>query len=215
MIVHSAAEPVTIRAGRVGFRELSFGATALHSVERDGLDLHVNGARVFARGAVWTPVDAVGLAPSPDELREALTCVCNAGTNMLRLPGTGAYETDLFHDLCDELGILVWQDFMLANLDYPIAEESFRATVTREAEQQLGAWPAGRVSTVLCGNSEIEQQVAMLGLDHRLGRGELFGELLPELVERSGTDAAYRRGRRGACARGRGVSLRVFRRLLW
>ncbi len=191
LLVRSAAEPVTIHARRVGFRDLSFGASALHAVERDGLDVHVNGVRVFARGAVWTPVDAIGLAPSPDELREALTFVCDAGMNMLRLPGTGAYETDLFHDLCDELGILVWQDFMFANLDYPIAEESFRATVTREAQQELRRL-AGRPSlTVLCGNSEIEQQVAMLGLDHRLGRGELFGELLPELVERSGTDAAY------------------------
>ena len=59
--------------------------------------------------------------------------------NMLRLPGTGAYETGAFHDLCDELGILVWQDFMFANLDYPIADEQFRASVTREAAEVLAA----------------------------------------------------------------------------
>ena len=55
---------MTLDAGRVGFRELAPGPTPDHDVEADGLDLHVNGVRVFARGAVWTPVDLVGLAPT-------------------------------------------------------------------------------------------------------------------------------------------------------
>ncbi len=111
--------------------------------------------------------------------------------NMLRLPGTSAYETSTFHDLCDELGILVWQDFMFANFDYPIADEHFRATVTREASDVLGALGGRPSLAVVCGNSEVEQQVAMLGLDPSLGRGELFGELLPGLVRESGVDALY------------------------
>jgi beta-mannosidase len=181
----------SVDAGRVGFRELSFGARPEHDVEQAGLDLQVNGVAVFARGAVWTTADPVGLAPPDEDLRAALLLVRDAGMNMLRVPGTGAYETPTFHDLCDELGILLWQDFMFANLDYPIADERFRATVTREAAQVLAAL-AGRPSTaVLCGNSEVEQQVAMNGLDPALGRGELFGELLPGLVRDSGVDAQY------------------------
>ncbi len=184
-------EPVIIAAGRVGFRTLAAGATAGHEALKDGLDLHVNGVRVFARGAVWTPVDAIGLAPAPGALRTALEQVRDAGMNILRIPGTSVYEDEPFHDLCDELGLLVWQDFMFANLDYPFADEAFRATVELEAEQVLGSL-AGRPSlAVLCGNSEVEQQVAMLGLNPSLGRGELFGELLPALVRASGTDAVY------------------------
>ena len=191
LLVRRAGAPLLVHAGRVGFRELAFGADAGHVVERDGLDLHVNGVRVFARGAVWTPIDSVGLAPPEPALRDALERVREGGMNMLRLPGTGAYETGVFHDLCDELGILVWQDFMFANLDYPIADEAFRAAVEREATGVLEDL-AGRPSlAVLCGNSEVEQQVAMLGLDPALGRGELFGELLPSLVKQSGADAAY------------------------
>jgi beta-mannosidase len=191
LLVRGGGEPTVLDAGRIGFRELAFGATVEHDVEQDGLDLHLNGVRVFARGAVWTPIDAVGLAPSESDLRAELTRVRDGGMNMLRLPGTGAYETSSFHDLCDELGIMVWQDFMFANLDYPISEEHFRAIVTSEAAAVLAAL-GGRASlTVLCGNSEVEQQVAMLGLDPSLGRGELFGELLPELVRSSGVDAAY------------------------
>jgi beta-mannosidase len=182
LIVTSAAVTLAIDAGRVGFRSLAFGPAPDHDVESNGLDLHVNGVRVFARGAVWTPVDAVDLAPTPTALRAALEQVRDAGMNMLRIPGTSAYESEAFHDLCDELGVLVWQDFMFANLDYPSSDGAFRTTVEREARQMLSGL-AGRPSlAVLCGNSEIEQQVAMLGLDPALGRGELFGELLPALV---------------------------------
>jgi beta-mannosidase len=186
--VGGPAGRVTVEAGRVGFRSLSGGSLPGHDVELDGLDLHVNGVRVFVRGAVWTPLDLAGLAPDP---RAALERARDAGMNMLRIPGTSAYESEAFHDLCDELGLLVWQDFMFANLDYPIADAGFRATVEHEARAVLGQI-AGRPSlAVLCGNSEIEQQVAMLGLDPSLGRGELFGELLPRLVADAASDAVY------------------------
>ncbi len=176
---------------RVGFRDLRAGPTADHDVERDGLALHVNDVAIFARGAVWTPIDPVGMAPTTEELRAALEQARDAGLNLVRVVGTGAYESPVFHDLCDELGMLVWQDFMFANLDYPIADEAFRAAVESEARAVIDA-VAGRPSTVvLCGNSEIEQQVAMLGLDPALGRGELFGELLPALVSASGIDAVH------------------------
>ncbi len=169
---------------RIGFRELAPGPGSTRDVLDAGLDLHVNGVRVFARGALWTPVPA-------GELRATLERARDAGMNMVRIPGTMAYESDEFHDLCDELGILVWQDFMFANLDYPIADGRFRALVELEAAQ-LTARLAHRPSTaVWCGNSEIEQQVAMLGLDPGVGRGELFGELLPAAVEASGSDATY------------------------
>ncbi len=177
--------------GRVGFRSLAYGAAEHDDPEHEGLDLHVNGVRVFARGAVWTPIDAVGLAPSSEALRAALEQVREAGMNMLRVSATGAYESEAFYDLCDELGLLVWQDFMFANLDYPIGDEAFRAAVRSEAEQVLSALGGRPSVAVLCGNSEIEQQVAMLGLDPALGRGELFGELLPTLARESGIDALY------------------------
>ena len=175
------AEGEVLHLARTGFRELV-------NARGEDLALEVNGQPVFARGALWTPPGWPELAPSREELRRTLEQVRDAGMNMVRVPGTGAYESEAFHDLCDELGLLVWQDFMFANLDYPIADEGFRALVEEEARQVLGRI-AGRPSlAVLCGNSEIEQQVAMLGLDADLGRGELFGELLP---------GAGRRGRLG------------------
>ncbi|MGD0981151.1 MAG: glycoside hydrolase family 2 protein, partial [Solirubrobacteraceae bacterium] len=182
-----AGEEVAIDAGRVGFRELAGG----EDLEARGLQLQINGAPVFVRGAVWMALEAQGPAPSAADLRSALELVRAGGMNMLRIPGTGAYESPTFHDLCDELGILVWQDFMFANLDYPESDPPFMEAVEREVDgvlRDLGGRPS---LAVLCGSSEVAQQVAMVGLDPALASGPLFGELLPRLVAAAELDAVY------------------------
>ncbi len=180
-----------IAVTRVGFRSLAAGGGPDHDLDRDGIDLHVNGVRVFCRGAVWVPGDQIRFATSEAPLRAMLETVRDAGMNMLRVPGIGAYESGLFHDLCDEMGILVWQDFMFANMDYPFADEHFRRLAEGEASAVLDRL-AGRPSlAVLCGNSEVEQQAAMLGLDPALARGEFFGATLPALATDAGADAIY------------------------
>ena len=191
LLIEADDGPIELDLGRVGFRSLMPGPDADHDTLSDGLDLQINGIAVFARGALWTPLDAVGPLPSEDDLRRALEQVRDAGMNMLRIPGTAAYEQTVFYELCDELGLLVWQDFMFANLDYPISDEPFRALVEQEVRQLLERLGGRPCLAVLCGNSEIEQQVAMLGLDPELGRGELFGELLPGLIAEHGLDAVY------------------------
>lgn len=186
-----AAGPVELKLGRVGFRKIEPGPEPGANPEETGLDLHLNGERIFARGAVWTPPDPVGLAPSADDLRDTLLAFRAAGLNMVRVPGTAAYESPAFYDLCDELGILVWQDFMFANFDYPLADERFRAGVEREAETvmaELGSRPS---LAVLCGNSEVEQQAAMFGAAPTEIRSELFSELLPRALERAGAEVVY------------------------
>jgi beta-mannosidase len=174
-------------AGRVGFRTLTAG----DEIERDGVQLRINEIPVFARGAVWTPLDLATPCSTGPRLREVLEAVVAAGMNMLRVPGIGCYESDEFYDLCDELGILVWQDFMFANLDYPEADDAFMATVEREARAVLAALGSRPSLAVLCGGSEVAQQVAMLGLDPALASGPLYGELLPGLVAEAEVDAPY------------------------
>ncbi len=171
--------------GRVGFRTLDWGP------DPDDPQLRINDVPVFARGAVWTPLDLRGPHSAGPELRRALKRVTVAGMNMLRIPGTGCYESGEFHDLCDELGVLVWQDFMFANLDYPESEPGFMEAIADEARgvlRELGHRPS---LAMLCGGSEVAQQVAMLGLDAGLAHGALFGELLPQLVDEADVDAPY------------------------
>ncbi len=187
ILVSGAGTQVAIDAGRVGFRDLGGG----EELEERGLQLRINGVAVFVRGAVWMALEAAGPAPSEADLRATLDLVRAAGMNMLRIPGTGAYESSLFHDLCDELGILVWQDFAFANLDYPESDPAFIAAVEREAVGVLGDLGGRPGLAVLCGSSEVAQQVAMVGLDPELASGPLFGELLPRLVSDAALDAVY------------------------
>ena len=119
----------------VGFRELGRPT----DLERDGLSLQVNGVPVFARGAVWTPV------PEP-ELRSTLVKLRDAGLNLVRVVGTTVYESSAFHDLCDELGLLVWQDLMFANMDYPFSDPGFRELVEAEVRQALAEVGGDRAS---------------------------------------------------------------------
>ncbi len=141
----------------VGFR------TVVADVADGGFALSVNGVRVFCRGANWTPPDAVSLAADAAACDAVLQRVRGAGLNMLRVNGAMVYESDAFHDACDRLGVLLWQDFMFANMDYPLDDPAFAEVAREEAAQQLARWQARPSIAVLCGNSEASQQAAMWG----------------------------------------------------
>ena len=176
---------VTIPCGCVGFRDLLLDTSA------DAVRFVLNGVPVFCRGAVWTPLDILRLRASPGELRRALTQLRDAGANMVRVGGTMAYESDDFYALCDELGLMVWQDFMFANMDYPIGDAAFRSQVGAEASHQVKRLAAHPCLAAWCGGSEVAQQAAMQGLGAEAWGGELFEQLLPEIVERHHPGAAY------------------------
>ncbi|MCJ2015487.1 glycosyl hydrolase 2 galactose-binding domain-containing protein [Methylobacterium sp. J-076] len=169
--------------GRVGFRSI---ATTRPFAE--GLSLSVNGVPVFCRGAVWTPADLVGLSGHADSLRPLLDLAREAGVNMLRVPGITLYESDAFHDLCDEYGIMVWQDLMLANFDYPHDDPAFRGSLAAEIASFLDRAQTSPSLCVLCGGSEVWQQAAMLGLPREAWSGGFPAEGLPGLAAEARPD---------------------------
>jgi beta-mannosidase len=166
---------IAIDCGPIGFREIAID-TAGGKVQ-----LAVNGVPVFCRGACWTTQDFLGVHATREVLRRALTLARDAGANMLRVGGTMAYESADFYSLCDELGILVWQDFMFANMDYPVADPVFRASIEAEARHQLGRLQRHACIAAYCGGSEIAQQAAMMGLPAETWANEFFAEALPGL----------------------------------
>jgi beta-mannosidase len=171
---------VTFDDAPVGFRSIETGANP----SEQGLAFKINEVSIFCRGVVWTPPDAVALAASSAVVRERLQLLRDGGFNLIRLAGTSVYECESFHHLCDELGLMVWQDMMFANMDYPFEDPSFREAVRTEAEAELSRLGKHPSTAVICGNSEIEQQVSMLGLDPTAGRGPWFGEELPRIAAR-------------------------------
>ena len=166
-----------IDCGSIGFK------TARFEREAGLVQLQVNGQVVFCRGACWTTDDFVALHGDTTQLRHTLELARDAGLNMLRVGGTMTYESDAFYALCDELGIMVWQDFMFANMDYPVTDAGFRGAIDAEATQQLGRLQHHICITAYCGCSEVEQQAAMLGLPATAWSNEFFSSGLPTLCD--------------------------------
>lgn len=185
--VRAVVGEVEIDLGKVGFRSIDVDRGA----DGRGFALRINGQPIFARGACWSTADLVTLAADRATLLPWLRQARDAHMNMIRVGGTMTYESDDFFALCDELGILVWHDFMFANMDYPIADPSFRQSVEHEAEQFLARVQAHPSLAVLCGASEVAQQAAMLGLPSALWSSPLFEEILPGIAKARCPDVPF------------------------
>ncbi|MGE5482207.1 MAG: glycoside hydrolase family 2 protein, partial [Bacteroidota bacterium] len=115
----------------------------------------VNGVPVFAQGGNWVPADCLPARVTAEKHRFLLERAVDAGCNMLRVWGGGIYEHPLFYDLCDEFGIMVWQEFMFACGYYPDFDAEFRAEVEAEAEDVVRRLRHHPCIVVWAGNNEI------------------------------------------------------------
>ena len=152
----------------------------------------VNGQPIFAKGANWIPAHSFVAAVTRADYDELLTDATDVGMNMLRVWGGGIYESDDFYDLCDEKGLLVWQDFMFACAMYP-GDEPFLRSVQAEAEYQVARLASRPCLALWCGNNEIEQMATSLAKNPQRAADyrRLFEELLPGVVARLDGVTAY------------------------
>jgi beta-mannosidase len=115
----------------------------------------VNGIPVFGRGANWIPADIFPTRITREKYKNLLTSLRDANMNMLRVWGGGIYEDDYFYDLADEMGILVWQDFMFACSMYP-GDKAFLDNVRQEAVDNVKRLRNHPAIVIWVGNNEIE-----------------------------------------------------------
>ncbi|MDG2053484.1 MAG: hypothetical protein P8J86_02125 [Phycisphaerales bacterium] len=137
--------------GRLGVRQVELRQTPDQA--GTSFALMVNGKEVFCQGANWIPEDLFPAAMTTQRYRQRIEQACDANMNMLRVWGGGIYEDDAFYDICDERGILVWQDFMFACATYP-EDPPFEQLVKEEAIAAVCRLAAHPSVVLYCGSNE-------------------------------------------------------------
>jgi beta-mannosidase len=148
----TAGKLKTSKDTKIGVRTLEFvrekdsrGTTFLFKL---------NGVPVFMKGANYIPNDMFLPRVTPEKYRNVIKTAKISNMNMLRVWGGGVYEEDLFYDLCDEAGILVWQDFMFACAMFP-DDQAFLENVKQEAIDNVKRLRNHPCVALWCGNNEI------------------------------------------------------------
>ena len=153
----------------------------------------VNGVKVFAMGGDYIPEDNIFARITPARTRRLLEDATLANFNTIRVWGGGYYPDDFFFDICDELGLMVWQDLMFACSHYTLSP-AFEHSVRAEARQNIRRIRDHACLALLCGNNEMEQ--FMGGTNHRLETAggdprtrrrvsdyvKMFGYILPSIA---------------------------------
>ncbi|THW14937.1 putative beta-mannosidase [Aureobasidium pullulans] len=126
----------------------------------------VNGADVFCGGSCWIPADSFTPRITEEKYRSWLQTLVDGYQVMIRIWGGGIWEEDIFYDTCDELGILVWQDFMFGCGNYPAAIKSFRDSVEAECIAQVKRIRHHPSIVIYAGNNEDYQVQEQCGLKY-------------------------------------------------
>lgn len=151
----------------------------------------LNGVPVFAKGANYIPNDSFLTRVTKSDYEKVVADAVNANMNMLRVWGGGIYEDDYFYKLCDEQGILVWQDFMFACSMYP-GNDAFLESIKAEAIDNVKRLRNHPSIALWCGNNEINAAWRFWGWKERYSKAHqdeiskaylsIFHEILPVVV---------------------------------
>ncbi|MCX5252726.1 glycoside hydrolase family 2 protein [Streptomyces canus] len=182
MLLHEG-RPLDVWRRRVGFRTVELDRSA--DAHGTGFTLVVNGERLFARGVNWIPDDVFPSRITRERYRERLGQAAGAGVDLVRIWGGGIYESEDFYDACDELGLLVWQDFPFACAAYP-EEQPLRGEVEAEARENVVRLMPHPSLVLWNGNNENLWGFRDWGWEARLA-GDSWGEgyylgVLPRVV---------------------------------
>lgn len=137
---------------RVGIRTIEL---ILKEKDKATFKFRVNSKDIYSKGANWIPTDSFLPRVNKNKYYELLSLAKQANMNIVRVWGGGVYEDDEFYNLCDELGLLVWQDFMFACGSYP-EDDDFIANVNEEVTQNVLRIQHHACLAIWCGNNENE-----------------------------------------------------------
>ncbi|GAB3276654.1 glycoside hydrolase family 2 protein [Kineosporia babensis] len=146
----------------------------------------LNGVPVFARGANWLPASQLIGSVDASRRQQLVQLAREGGMNMLRVWGGGIYEDEAFYQACDQAGVLVWQDFAFACIDYPSGDAALQHEVTLEAEYQVRRLRNHPSLALWCGNNEVHPVHGYTFGNQDPGDWgwHFFHQILPATVER-------------------------------
>ena len=163
---------------RVGVRTLKINQDRLNPLERL-FYFEINGIRTFCKGGNWIPPDSIYARVTAEKYNVLILEAKAANFNMLRVWGGGIYEVDLFYELCDEHGLLVWQDSMFACYLYPDHLDWFRTEVENELNYQTRRLRRHPCLAIWSGNNEnqwgFEQSEVFGGL-------HIYNQMTPRII---------------------------------
>ncbi|KAI0671265.1 glycoside hydrolase [Trametes maxima] len=194
----NSGQVLDVHTKKLGFRQVNLIQEDVKQPDRHGTGttfvFEVNGVRMFMGGSNWIPAHCFLGELRPKDYRAWLTLLRDGNQNMVRVWGGGVYEPDCFYDICDELGILVWQDFQFACGVYP-AHDDFVENVREEARQNVQRLSHHPSIALFCGNNEDYQQVLQWGDVSDLPARTIYEEVLPAVVsEMCDNSIPYHRG---------------------
>ena len=154
--------------------------------------LEVNGKPVFAKGANLVPADMILSNITEATYRKLTDEALEANFNMLRVWGGGLYESDFLYELCSRKGILMWQEFIFACMNYPGEDPEFREQIRQEAEFQVRRLSGNPCLVVWCGNNEINWLKAQVpDLSSNEEDRSLYRTLLAGIVRDNAPEICY------------------------
>ncbi|MBR6062826.1 MAG: glycoside hydrolase family 2 protein [Bacteroidales bacterium] len=152
VVVEKGSQSKRLEAN-IGLRNIELNIAA-DSIGR-AFEFLVNDQPVFMKGVNWIPADFFPTRIKEEQYRWLLQSCKDANMNMIRVWGGGIYEPDIFYDICDELGILVWQDFMYSCALYP-GDSIFMHNAEVEAREQVSRLRNHPCLAIWCGNNEVK-----------------------------------------------------------
>ena len=202
MTVKVGGKAVASEKKRVGLRTIK----VVMEDDKDGKSFYfmVNGEPVFAKGSNLIPDDALLPNITTERYYQLVKDAKDANHNMIRVWGGGIYEDDRLYDAADEMGILIWQDFIFACTTYP-SDPTFLRRVAQEAEYNIKRLRSHACLAMWCGNNEIYEGMRYWGWDKKYenpaiwnemkeGYNKLFHQLLPAIVKEYDADRFYMHG---------------------
>ena len=191
--LQSSGTELATQSRRIGLRTLRLQRK--QDSWGESFQFAANGIPFFAKGANWIPADSFAPRVTREQYSSLIQSAAEANMNMLRSWGGGIYEDDSFYELCDELGICVWQDFIFACTTYPAFDEEFLKNVAAEAEDNVRRLRHHPCIALWCGNNELEMGlVGEAWNDNQMSwedYGKLFDSLLPSIIARLDPERDY------------------------